>query len=171
MDAVRPLTADFEALVDHHQAAVWRYLRVLGCDPAEAEELTQEAFVRLLDGPFEVRSARSTRRYLRNAARFLFLQARERQARRVEVAWTDAVDTWFGEQCERDDGDAWLAALQHCTDGVRGRARDVLEAFYGEGLSRGEIAQRLGMKENGVKTVLQRLRAQLRACIERELKR
>ena len=40
--------------------------------------------------------------------------------------------------------------------------------FYGEGRSRAEVAGAVGMRENGVKTALQRIRAALHTCIERK---
>ena len=36
---------DLDALVRRHQAGVWRFARALGAQPAEADDLTQEAFV------------------------------------------------------------------------------------------------------------------------------
>ena len=171
MTVLRFEPPDLDTLIRRHQASIWRYLRVLGCGPADADELTQEAFARLLEGTFEHRSERATLSYLRQAARFLFLQQQEQRAKQVEVAWTDAVDDWFSAECSRDGGESWLVALDHCTGKLRGRARRVMEEFYLEGRSRAAVAERLGMQENGVKTLLQRLRAQLRACIARELNR
>jgi len=164
-------TPNLDALMRRHQMYVWRYLRVLGCSSADADELTQEAFTRLLEGSFEERFEAATRSYLTTAARQLFLQMQAKRARHVEVGWTDAVDAWFEQQCKNDDGEAWLTALSECTARMRGRGAEVLHAFYGDGRSRAEVAAKLGMKENGVKTLLQRLRAQLRACVERRLAR
>ena len=42
---------DAKALIESHQAELWRYLRYLGCDAAEAEDLTQETFLAALSGP------------------------------------------------------------------------------------------------------------------------
>jgi len=36
---------EMAALVRAHQAGVWRYLRFLGCEPSEADDLVQETFL------------------------------------------------------------------------------------------------------------------------------
>lgn len=171
MSTLRASVPDLEALILDHQAAVWRYLRVLGCDPSEADDLTQDVFVRALSGPLEHRGDRSTRSYLLRAARFRYLQLRGKENRLREVAFSEAVDKWFGERCLKDGGNDWLAALHHCTGELKGRQRAALDLFYVEGRSRREIAAQLRMKENGFKTLLQRLRARLRQCVEKELMR
>ena len=40
-------TFDLASLVQKHQAGVWRYVRFLGADTAEADDLTQETFLAL----------------------------------------------------------------------------------------------------------------------------
>jgi RNA polymerase sigma-70 factor (ECF subfamily) len=81
---------DLASLVKNHQAGVWRYLRALGCDPSEADELTQETFVAVLERPFEDYHPAATAAYLRTVARNLFLTARRKLARSGVVA-TDLV--------------------------------------------------------------------------------
>ena len=71
---------------------------------------------------------------------------------------------------ERADGETWIAALRHCVAGLGGRARDVVQRFYGNGDDRQTVATALGMKETGVKTLLQRVRALLRDCVQRRLR-
>ena len=43
---------DPERLIVEHQAGVWRFLRAAGCEPNLADDLTQEAFVMVLQRPF-----------------------------------------------------------------------------------------------------------------------
>ena len=38
-------------LVKEHQADLWRHLRMLGCDPAQADDLTQETFLTVMEKP------------------------------------------------------------------------------------------------------------------------
>jgi len=49
------------------------------------------------------------------------------------------------------------------------RARAAIDHFYGEDRGRDGTAAALGMQPGGVRTLLQRTRALLRACIERRL--
>ena len=56
-----------------------------------------------------------------------------------------------------------------CIRTLQPRARRAVEAAYCEGQSRQHIAAELGIAENSVKTLMQRSRAALRACVERRL--
>lgn len=158
-----------ETAIRAHLHAVWRYLRCHGASPQEADDLAQEAFVVALQkGALDLEPA-ATATFLRRTARFLFLRLRRggRDAERL----ADAVDALWERDCGRDDGDGLLDALRHCLDQLTGRARRAVELGYGLGAAgragRDDIGRELGMQPNGVKTLMQRTRQQLRACIER----
>jgi RNA polymerase sigma-70 factor (ECF subfamily) len=55
-------------LIETYQAGVWRYLRALGCDAAQAEDLTQDTFLAVLQRPFQDINPAATAAYLRAAA-------------------------------------------------------------------------------------------------------
>ena len=82
----KKLTFDFAAVVREHQAGVWRYLRFLGADQTEADDLTQETFLALLraheKGSFSYQGSEATWGYLRQVARNQLLQRRRKQAAR-----------------------------------------------------------------------------------------
>ncbi len=78
----------------------------------------------------------------------------------VEAGWDEA-----------GTSEHWLEALGRCREKLEGRRSRAVSLFYGERLSRAEVASRLHMKENGVKTMLQRIRADLRNCVDRELRK
>ena len=63
-----PRHGPFEQLVRDHQAMVWRYLRFLGCDPALADELTQDTFVAVYRHRGSPNSLGAPRPYLRKVA-------------------------------------------------------------------------------------------------------
>ena len=52
--ATTPDTTGFDPaqLIEKYQVGVWRYLRALGCEPALADDLTQETFLSVLQHPF-----------------------------------------------------------------------------------------------------------------------
>jgi DNA-directed RNA polymerase specialized sigma24 family protein len=84
------------------------------------------------------------------------------------MAWADQVDAaWAAEQVGRWDGPR-LEALRRCEEQLVGRRAAAVRMFYAEQRSRREIAAALGMKETGVKTLLQRVRQDLRQCIEEQ---
>ena len=61
-----------------------------------------------------------------------------------------------------------LGFLRGCLDQLEGRARELCELRYGRDLKPAAIAKSLGMTANSVAKALQRIRDQLRECLERK---
>ena len=163
-------TADLARLVADHQATVWRYVRYLGADAAEADDLVQETFLAVFRSNFIHECDAKTACYLRTTARNQLLVLRRRQQREPNTAeWEAAEAVWAGTI---GDGppDPYLEALGQCLEHVEGRARKAIELQYTHRESRETIATTLDMKPEGVKTLLRRTRDTLRDCIERKLK-
>ena len=161
---------DVAELVAVHQAGVWRYLRFLGCSAAEAEDLAQETFLAVLRRPFEDQGRAAAAGYLRTVARNLFLKHRASVGRAPAAVDLDRADVTWRDLAEEDGGDAYLDALRACLGRLEPRPRRALELQYASGRSRAEIAADLGLGEEGIKTLLRRARALLRACIETRLR-
>jgi len=153
-----------ERLWAEHARMVRRYLRVLGAAGADLDDLLQETFVVLLQRDFEDRGGPAVATFLRTTARFLFLRRHRDLQPQVEAA--DAV---WDRRCGDDDGAGYLAALRACVERLPLRSRRLVQLGYDDELSREAIAQQLGMKVDGVKTALRRVRDVLRQCIERRL--
>jgi len=178
-----PAPPPADDLVRQHLRSLWRYLRMLGAEPAEADDLAQEAFVVAMQKgalPIEPWSGEPglghpelLAAFLRTTARFLFL--RLRKAGRRERRLADEVDALWARDAARDGGDALVAAVHACVGELDGRARRAIELCYGlhdnDAQGRAAIAHELGLQENGVKTLLQRVRQRLRECIERRKER
>ena len=158
-------------LVRQHQTDVWRYLRFLGCDATEAEDLTQETFLAVLRSPLEQRSTGETAGYLRRVARNQLLMLRRRQGREPALAELSAAENVWEAATVDGRFDPHLAALEDCLKSVVApRAREAVAMHYADGASREGIAAALAMTADGVKTLLRRTRAVLRDCIERKLR-
>lgn len=157
--------------VRRHQAPLWRWLRFLGAPVDLAEDVLQDALTAALRaGVDRDRDDTTAASWLRSTGRHLFLSALRRQERRpavellpealAEVAWRR-----HARSGSSDYVDALAACLQHLPP----RQRRVVDLRYREDRSRAEIGAETGMAENGVKTLLRRLRADLRACVEAKL--
>ena len=165
----RPHRMDLTGLVERHQAEVWRYLRYLGAQSAEADDLVQETFLAVARSGFEERSRHESARYLRTAARNQFLSLRRKQKREVLSARLEAAEAVWVEHASGDLWENQIGAVRGCVEKLEGRARQAIDLHYREKASRLAIAERLGMKPDGVKTLLRRTRAVLRECIERAI--
>src|SRR5687767_6833219 len=167
---------DLASLVRRHQLGLWRYLRALGAPAAEADDLLQDTFLVAWRKLGCDRGDAAVATFLRQTGKHLWLRRRRDQSRREAIRIELADAAWTRDGAGHGDGDGdgdgerWLAALRACVDGLDGRARDVVRRFYGGGADRASVAAAMGMQENGVKTLLQRVRAALRTCIERRLR-
>ncbi|HVE40211.1 MAG TPA: sigma-70 family RNA polymerase sigma factor [Planctomycetota bacterium] len=154
---------DARAFIEVHQTEIWRYLRYLGCEAAEAEDLTQETFLIALSGAESSR----TPAYLRTVARNLFFKSK-----RHSLAFLADVEecerTWIG--FSRDDGgSSHLEALRGCLESLEGRAKQAIQLRYESRLSHAAMANSLELGEEGVKTLLRRVKERLRDCVQRKL--
>lgn len=165
---------DFERIIHAHQRGVWRYLRFIGCSTPEADDLTQETFLAVWkvmqrDEFTEINDA-ATAGYLRTVAKSRFLMMVRTKGRRITETDLVSADTDWVQMIEMDQ--AWdhrSIALEECLQGVQGKAREVIDLNYRDNLAYKDIAARMGMKPEGVRTMLKRVLAKLRECMERKL--
>jgi RNA polymerase sigma-70 factor (ECF subfamily) len=162
---------DAVELVRQHQVGLWRYLRALGAQPAEAEDLAQETLVVALRTPPREQAPAAVAAYLRSVGRNLFLKDRRRARRDPELLDQAALDACFAARCGEDGGVAYVAALRGCVAKLDARARQALQRHYEERAGRRAMAADFGLGRDGVKSWLRRIRAELRACVQRSLGR
>lgn len=159
-------------VVQQHQATVWRYVRFLGAEPAEADDLTQETFLALARAEFVERDERQTIGYLRVVARNQLLALRRKQSREINTVALETADAVWAAAADPDGNlTTYLDALQDCIKNLEGRAQEVINLHYRDKTGRDAIANQLGMQPDGVKTLLRRIRQVLRECIERKVKK
>jgi RNA polymerase sigma-70 factor (ECF subfamily) len=162
---------DFASVVHRHQAGVWRYVRFLGADRSEADDLTQETFLALARAEFVERDERQTAGYLRVVARNQLLALRRKQNREVSTVELESADTVWAAAVANDGSlGGYLDALRECLELLEGRTRLAIDLHYRVEAGRDAIAAALDMKPDGVKTLLRRTRQLLRECVERKLK-
>jgi RNA polymerase sigma-70 factor (ECF subfamily) len=172
-----PPPSDLATLVQDHQAGVWRYLRFLGAERTEADDLTQETFLAVSRARFVERDRHQTAGYLRTVARNQLLALRRREHREVntvelDLAKLDAAESvWAAAAGEDGSLSEYLDALRDCMAELEGRPRTAIDLHYRDHEGRDAIAARLEMQPDGVKSLLRRTRALLRECVERKINR
>lgn len=158
-----------EAWVRRHQVRAWRYLRLRGCPAHQADDLVQEALLAALHKQQHLQDDERAAAWLRGALENLWrmhLRSEGRRARHTEAALAARALARLGPT---DDGSNWLQALQNCLQRLEGRSRRLLDLHYRARQSRQAIAAELGLRENGVKAMLRRVRTVLRDCVARHL--
>ena len=150
-----------------HLAAVRRYLRFLGAERADLDDLVQEV---LLAAVRSFAAVEPTLPWLLVTARNALRQHLRRLGRRHEVADLDRLDAAWATQMGDDAGQSKREALVLCLQSLPERSRRAVLLRYQEGLSREAIAAQTGLGVEGVKSLLERVRAALAGCIERRVR-
>src|SRR3954466_8465980 len=131
---------DLASLVRQHQAGVWRYVRFLGADTTEADDLTQETFLALAKAEFVERDDRQTAGYLRVVARNQLLALRRKQNREVGTVELEAADSVWAAAAGSDGSLAsYLDALRECLEKLEDRCRKAIDLQYRDGAGREDI--------------------------------
>lgn len=158
-------------LIADHQVGLWRYLRALGCESNEAEDLTQETFLAVLRKPFEYYGKAAAASYLRKVAYHRFISARRKTSKEVLTDELERIDEnwsrWLTQS--QNDGSEAIDFLKECLRQLTKRAHWALEMRFRDKLTRVEIAKNLEITEHGAKNLMQRAKQKLRDCIEGKL--
>jgi len=165
-----------EALVRTHQAEICTYIHYLGAPQDAVEDIAQETFLVAFRKavPPDVLAGSRQAAWLRGIARNLFLQYCDRKrASRVRVD-SESVElaeaVWQGRFLRDGDGLDYIEALGKCLEGLSEDHRRAIDLRYAEQKSRPEMASLLNMTEDGVKSLLRRIRAGLADCVRRRLR-
>ena len=166
---------ELDVLIREHQSEIYRYLRYLGAGPAEAEDLVQDTFLSAYTQSRtpESEDGRLWAAWLRGIARnHLLMHFRRRRTARV-LAGSETLkqseEIWKDEFLREGDGFDYVEALRKCLEGISGRPREIVALFYKDNKSRAEIAKTVGLSEDGIKSMLRRIRDSLGACVKRRL--
>jgi RNA polymerase sigma-70 factor (ECF subfamily) len=149
-----PKAASFTELYGNHARAVYQFALYLSGDPALAEDIVSETFLRIWDSAAVVRME-TVRGYLFTIARNLFLHDLRRKGRQDPLEDNHAVAASAVRELEsKDDLRDTLALLQTLPE--TDRAALLLRAQ--EGVSYEEIARVLGLSLSSVKVKIHRAR-------------
>ena len=81
-----------------------------------------------------------------------------------------AETVWSSEFLRGGDGFDWVEALRVCLEELSEKQRRLVDMRYAEKKSRSEMARLSQMTENGIKSLLRRIRSALGECVKRTLK-
>lgn len=161
----------FETIVRRHQGAVYGYLRARLLQPSDAEDLTQEVFLRCYQGRARFDSNSLVRPWLIGIARNLLREHVRKVVRRKEVAWTElCLDLEELIACENTATEDILQHLPQCMQSLGQSARQSLDLRYNARLRLAEIGEKLHRSEGAVKLLMFRARQALRNCLDKKLR-
>ena len=157
-----PAPAGFAELYERHADAVFRAaLRVTG-NPADAEDVVQTVFLRVLSRSVQDEAERRPAAYFRRAAVNAAVDLLRRRAVQAETAYDDHAAHAAVEP-------AWLLKEQ-LRRAIATLDRDDAALFvlrYVEGLSNQELAEEFGLEKNNVAVRLHRIRLRLQSEMQR----
>ncbi len=158
-------TDAFGVLVERHSQRVYALVAGIVGAGAEAEDLTQEVFIKVWTNlaNFSHRSAFSTWLY-RIAYNAALSSKRVRRGLFAEIS--ERALAQVGEEVEEQVfTDADIALLESALLRLHPRHRAVVELHYRHSLSLAEVAEVVGTNENNVKVMIHRARRQLALLI------
>jgi RNA polymerase sigma-70 factor (ECF subfamily) len=160
--------AAFASIIERYQGAVYGYLRARLLQATDAEDLTQEVFLRSYAARARFDSSNLIGPWLIGIARNLLREHARKSKRRKEVAWTELcleVEQRAGAACEADD--EMVSRLSGCLDALGASAREAITLRYVAKLRLAEIGQKLARSEGAAKLLMFRARQALKYCLER----
>lgn len=159
-----------ERLIREHQASLFAYILRLSGRREVAEDVVQDAFVRVLTNlhRFDPRFRFST--WLFTIAKRLYVNANQKLR---PVYDSDTVGAARGGHeepitpaAERESRDAARSALDQALESLTEEQREIVILFYQHDWPIAQISEHMGMPEGTIKSHLHRGRAKMRKAIE-----
>lgn len=159
----------FSQLVERHQSVVFGYLRARMLRAHDAEDLTQEVFLRCFTSWARFDGTQQVRPWLLGIARNLLLEHARKYRRRKETAWTEACLEIDDTVKAKEDVYGDLAdSLPVCMEGLADTARQAIEMRYRSELHLPEIGEKLRRSAGAAKLLMFRARQALKNCLLRK---
>ena len=160
--------AAFETIVQRYQRGVFAYLRSRILSTTDAEDLTQEVFLRFYQARARFDTSSLIRPWLLGIARNLLKEHLRKLKRRKEVAWTELCLELEDIVLQRpgETNEDFLAHLPQCIGELGQSAREAIQLRYSGSLSLQDIGQRLKRSEGAIKLLMFRARQALKYCLD-----
>jgi len=150
---------EFRAFYQEHARRLWAYLARLTGDPTAADDIAQEAFLRMLTASA---AARLTGEHRKN---YLYKVATNLARRHLRRPRDEALVNTLGEPLEEEPDE--ILAVRQALSRMKESERGLLWLAYVEGFSHREIARMLGYREQSIRPLLHRARAKLVRLLRR----
>jgi RNA polymerase sigma-70 factor (ECF subfamily) len=154
------------ALFDAHHDRIYRYILGLVREPAEAEDLTQETFLRAHARRDTLRDPKAVRGWLYRIATHACLDRLRQRVPQVSLDAAESAPSTSPSAQELAEREETSACVQRCLDFLSDRYRAVLLLHEGHNLTAAEIADLLGETEGAIKIRLHRARRKLTEIME-----
>jgi RNA polymerase sigma-70 factor (ECF subfamily) len=162
--------AAFEAVVQQHKGAVFGFLCARVTQPADAEDLTQEVFLRFYQRRKQFEAGRAMRPWLMGIARNVLREHLRSRRKTSEASWTELcleLDALKPPPPEKEDRlDDALDHLPNCLQELGDSARAAIDLRYKSKLRLAKIGERLHRSEGAVKLLMFRARQALKTCLD-----
>lgn len=140
---------------------LWAYVAASTGDPAAADDLTQEAFMRWLGASVAFESDEHRRRYLFRIASNLMQDKRRAAARRPEVPLDPDQDLADPQESSGERSQVAKHDVGRALARLKPRDRKILWLAHVEEASHAEIATMIGARSGSVRVLLFRARQRL----------
>tara|TARA_R110002096_G_scaffold159011_4_gene324608 strand:+ start:14434 stop:14979 length:546 start_codon:yes stop_codon:yes gene_type:complete len=166
----------FVEQVREHQAGLRAFIRSLGIDGMWVDDVAQEALVIAYERRDQYDETLPFRNWVWGIARNCVLNDRRKSARRSRILHDNVTDILMStssasdeEEGMTDEDRSRVRALKECLDQIPGKSREMVRQRYEKNVRASDLAEVLGMKAAAVRKSLERIRAQIRKCMELRL--
>lgn len=156
--------AAFAKILGHYEQPVYRYILRMVSRPADAEDLTQETFIKVYFNLASFDPARRFSTWLFTIATNTVYDWLRKRRGRPELLYDQLPETTGSQTTYTSIGSKFdiMTALQK----LRVEYRAVLLLYFDQGYSYQEIAETMNLPINTVKTYLFRAKAMMRQLLE-----
>ena len=163
-------SAEFVQLFTRHQRRLFLYILSQIHNPAEAEEIQQEANVVIWSKFAQFREGTNFLAWVSQIANFEVMKFRSRRKRDKIQFSDDFLETVSKEALERSDElEERRAALTECIEKLRPKDKELIQQRYAPGEKGKHLAEQMGRPANSVYQSLGRIRRTLMECIQRRM--
>jgi RNA polymerase sigma-70 factor (ECF subfamily) len=160
----------FVSLLTRHQPPLMLFIRSLGPNLSDADEVLQEVNLYLWRHPETLRSEEGFAAWAFRTAKYQVMTYRKRQSR-ARARFSDVTLERLSEQAEQLAGNTERrqAALTKCLDKLSSKDRELILLRYEPGVTTQLAAERTGRSAKAIYESLNRIRTLLLECIRQAL--